>query len=299
MGKALLKLMVILTLCLSTAVLLGACSRTPGSLEPVEETAIAQLALTRFARTVEAEQTPSPPTPTRPAPTFTPVRPSPTPTQAEPGSPTSITTSAETAPPTATLTPASPTRTATLAPTPTREIIFQENFEATRGWYTFESERYRMQYLQGGYRIYNNITEAAVTSVRTQKHSDVHLEVEAARVSGPQNGYYGLVCRYQDDGNYYAAVVSSDGFYGVARIQGGMLTFISPAPAANTAVKTGFTVNRIEMTCHSNSLSLFVNGNKLVQVKDTTFTEGFIGLVAGTGSIPGLEVKFDNFTVSK
>jgi hypothetical protein len=293
-------------LILSMGILGASCSRAPVSLAPAEETAVAFLALTQFARTTSAEQTGTAESLALLNGTPTPAGATPTPTATIP--PTVLNTprepgpTAETAPdPTPTSTPRiiTPSPTAAPSPTPTPNIVFQDDFEATRGWYTFESERFQMKYQRGGYVIYNNVLGAEVTSIRTQNHADAHIEVDAARLSGPQNAFFGLVCRYQDDANYYALVIGSDGFHGIALMKGGVLAFISPPANPTSAIKGGFAENRISATCHSHNFTLFVNGEKLLQVKDTTFSTGYVGLIVGTTSAAGVEVVFDNFQVSK
>ena len=222
-----------------------------------------------------------------------------TPTVATPTSlPTDASTPELTTSPTAAHSP-TPTADELFQVTPTREIMYQDDFEATQGWYTFEGDRFRFEYKSGAYMIYNNLLEAVVNSVRTQNHTDVVLEVDAARSSGPPNGYFGLVCRFQDDSNYYALVLGSDGYYGIARLQGGKITFISLPPSPNDAINAGFANNRIRASCIGDTLTLYTNGVKLTEASDDTFDSGFVGLAVGTKSVAGLEVLFDNFTILK
>jgi hypothetical protein len=197
---------------------------------------------------------------------------------------------------TATLIP-SPTFTQTIEPTPTREVIYQDDFQALRGWYTFEGERYRFEYKDGTYRITNNLIQASVNSVRLHNYFDVYMEVDANRISGPPNGYFGLVCRFQDDSNYYALVVGPNGFYGIALLRGGRLNFISTPPTPSRAVRLGDETNRIGASCIGDTFTLYANGEVLTEVKDQSFSSGYIGLMVGTTSVGGLQVAFDNFVV--
>jgi hypothetical protein len=284
---------------LLTVVGCSVISRSPQS--PPVETA----ALSAAVETVVFELSPPTPTPTNVpkeeytpegSPTHTgtpaeaPIHPTGAPIINAPASPTP----GEADAPTPTPTPSPEPK-----PTPTMEVIFQDNFDATRGWYTYESDRFRMEYLSGKYHIYNNFLNAAVNSVRTQNHADIYLEVEAARVSGPPNGYFGLVCRFQDDNNYYALVIGSDGSYGIIRMTGGSVQFISPPPRPTEIIRGGFSVNRIGGSCVGDKLTLYVNGVKMVEATDDVYSSGFIGLVVGTTSVPGLEVSFDNYVVRK
>jgi hypothetical protein len=197
---------------------------------------------------------------------------------------------------TATLIP-SPSNTPTDAPTPTREVIYQDDFQSPRGWYTFEGERYRFEYKEGTYRITNNLLQASVNSVRLHNYFDVFIEVDATRISGPPNGYFGLVCRFQDDSNYYALVVGPNGFYGIALLKGGRLNFISAPPTPSRAVKLGDETNRIGASCIGDTFTLYANGEIITEVKDQSFSSGYIGLMVGTTSVGGLQVAFDNFAV--
>jgi hypothetical protein len=276
------------------------CSFTSNSDETVEATSIAIIALTEFANngTGNARETTPPILTNRETPVPTSLPPlvftqTPQPESGPRVTPTPVVMVEQPTP------VQQPTETPLPAPTVTREIVYQDDFQATKGWYTFEGERYQMKYNQGAYQIVNNVLNAAVTSVRTQNHADVHLEVDAARLSGPPNAYYGLVCRYQDDSNYYALVIGSDGFYGIIRMMGGQTQFISPPPSPASALQGGFAVNRIGATCSGHNLTLYVNGAKLFDIKDTTFSSGYIGLMVGTTSVPGIEVRFDNFSVSR
>jgi hypothetical protein len=211
-----------------------------------------------------------------------------------------IVSSQETPLPTPTVTSLpSPSATPIPQPTPTMEILFQDNFDATQGWYTYESDRFRMEYLSGKYHIFNNILNAAVNSVRTQNYDDIYLEVEAGKVAGPPNGYFGLVCRFQDDNNYYSLVIGSEGSYGIIRMMGGTVQFISQPARPTEAIRGGSAVNRIGGSCIGDRLTLYVNGVKVVEATDEIYSSGFIGLVVGTTSVPGLEVSFDNFKVKK
>ena len=73
----------------------------------------------------------------------------------------------------------------------------------------------------GGYLINVKISNAPIWSVRNQEFSDVRLEVDAVQTSGPENGYYGLVCRHLSGDNYYALVIGNDQFFGIGLVENG------------------------------------------------------------------------------
>jgi LysM repeat protein len=181
----------------------------------------------------------------------------------------------------------------------TGEIIFQEDFSFPGDWLTADQVNFRMEYEEGGYRILNHTAFSTVTSVRALNFADIYLETSAARVGGPQTGFYGVVCRWQDIQNYYAMVIGSDGFYSIARVLNGQLTHLGEGRTTNGPILLGSASNRIGGSCIGNTLSLFVNGKQLLQAQDNTFASGIVGLMVGTRTAAGTHVHFDYFILRK
>jgi len=186
----------------------------------------------------------------------------------------------------------------TLAITPTEnlKLLFSDDFSSEVGWYTEQGEKYGFEFIADGYRIYVNIPQAEIWSIRDNTYSDVILEVEAARMAGAKNGYYGLICRQVDDKNYYALVIGSDGFFGIGKVEDGELTFIQEGQdTAGVIYPDAATFNKIRADCIGDKLRLYGNGKLLVQAQDGSYQEGDTGLIIGTRTQPDLEVLFDNF----
>ena len=79
--------------------------------------------------------------------------------------------------------------------------MFRDDFTQYTGWYREKGEEYGFEYLGDAYSIYVNIPDGHVWSVRSLEIEDVRLEVDASRIEGPEDGYFGLVCRYIDGNN--------------------------------------------------------------------------------------------------
>ncbi len=191
-----------------------------------------------------------------------------------------------------------PTATATLASTPTEnlKLLFSDDFSSESGWYTSENDDFGFRFVDEQYMIYVNIPNANIWSIRDKNYTDVVLEVEAARSAGPEEGYYGLVCRQVDAKNFYGLVIRSNGSYGIGKMDDGEFTFLQEGQDANQVINPGAMVfNKLRADCVGDSLRLIVNGKKLVEVQDDRFSEGVTGLMAGTHIQTGLEILFDNF----
>jgi LysM repeat protein len=187
--------------------------------------------------------------------------------------------------------PVIPETGAPFLPSPERQVFF-DDFSQAGVWFTDITPNFQVEYINGTYRIFNLFPNLFVSSVRTFDLPDVHAEVDALWVSGPESGYWGAVCRWQDVNNYYAAVIGGDGTSGIVRIAGGIPSFIAQGSVElNTNAW-----NRIGVNCFDSTLTLFVNGEAVLQTADTTFSDGYIGVMVGTRGAPGVDVRFDNFT---
>lgn len=275
------------------AVLLGisACNmpRSSENLSATTEAVYTQAAQTIIAKLTQVAPQASPtlsqasetptlaatiiPLPTLPAPTGT-VAPSDTPQVAE-------------------TKPAAENATPTLPAT----VLFEDDFSNKVGWYTAKEDDFSFQFSDGGYLITVNTKESFVWSVRSAGSNDVVLEVDGARTGGPENGYYGLVCRHKDSENYYAFVVASDGSYGIARNLAGEIEYLQAGTAPSGVIKDGDQVNRLRADCIGKNLALYANGQKLAEIQDGNFDSGDVGLVAGTQDQEGMEAWFDNFVI--
>lgn len=130
--------------------------------------------------------------------------------------------------------------------------------------------------------------------------SDSIIELQARKAEGPDNNLYGVICRYQDDLNFYYLVVSSDGFYGIGRVLNGSRTLLSADQMQpTTAVQGGTAVNHLKAKCAGSTLALEVNGVGLVSVEDPNFAQGQVGLLAGDFSDSGVDIRFDNLLITQ
>jgi hypothetical protein len=138
----------------------------------------------------------------------------------------------------------------------------------------------------------------AAWSIREQPYRDLSMEVDATQVEGPRDGYYGVICRYQDGSNFYGLIVGADGQYGIFKKAGGLLKFIQQSVEPSPYVITGpKAINHIRGDCVGNMLTLFVNGYQLAQVQDSDFTSGSMGLTAGTRKTPDFVAWFSNLVI--
>ena len=258
----------------------------------VTPTPFPEAAFTQAAQTIIAELTQNAPTPSD-----TPVPPAQTELPQTPGaSQPPVLTETATLSPTETATP-SPTPTISGTPTATPQILFEDDFSSGTGWYTEKADHYSFEFVKDGYRIYVDLLQAAFWSVRDRNYADIRVDTVATRTNGPENGYFGVVCRHVDDDNYYALVISTDGAYGIAKMEDGEFDFLEEGNAPAGAINPGDGSNRVRGDCVAGTLTLYANDKQLLQVQDDDFESGDVGLIAGTRDKAGLEVVFDYFAI--
>ncbi|MCJ7621248.1 MAG: hypothetical protein MUP64_13645, partial [Anaerolineae bacterium] len=135
--------------------------------------------------------------------------------------------------------------------------------------------------------------------VANRSFGDGTIEVDATQVIGPanDNNGYGIICRVQSNGDGYYFRVSGDGLYGIHKLIDGEFEPLVDWTKSDV-INQGNASNRISAVCNGSALELAVNGELLAQVSDSTFTEGDVGLVAGSfEENEATEIRFDNLVV--
>ncbi len=183
-----------------------------------------------------------------------------------------------------------------------KKVLFQDDFANTdSGWNRVRDSTGNVtDYENGGYRILNNQTISHVWANPGLKFNDVHVEVDAAKTSGPDDNYFGVICRYKDGSNFYILAISSDGYYGIVKVQNGGLSLLgSDQMQPSEAIKQGNAANHLSVDCKGKKLSLSVNGQLLSSVEDNTFSSGDVGLEVTTRQTAGVDVLFTQFSVTR
>lgn len=183
-------------------------------------------------------------------------------------------------------------------------IIFKDNFSDTSGgWDTVQKEDGTTGYVPNGYRIFVNKSKWYFWSIpsKVSKITDARIEVDTTKVAGPDENEIGIICRYKDDNNFYFLTIGSNGSYSINKTKEGKDNFIGmdKIQFAGQKIRTGNANNHLRADCIGNELSLYANGELLTTVTDTEFTDGEVGLIAGTYDTPGTDVLFQNFVVLK
>jgi hypothetical protein len=102
--------------------------------------------------------------------------------------------------------------------------------------------------------------------------------------------------RKVDSENFYAFLISSDGYYQVDKLENNTWVYSSEW-AQSSAIKTGNATNLIEVACRGDHMALYANGVKLMDYTDSSFSQGGVGLYVGSQSEGNVSIGFDNLKV--
>jgi len=188
------------------------------------------------------------------------------------------------------------TQAAGMSPVP-GPAVFRDDFsDPNSGWERFSNEAGSADYYRDHYRVYAELPKIIAWGVANRIYSDVNIEVEATKVSGTDNNYIGVMCRYQDEENYYLFAIQSSGYYGIEKHKAGNVELLgSDYLEYSDTIHQGNTTNKFQISCIGDTLTFYLNGIKLMAAKDTDLSAGDVGLAAAAFEVGNTEILFDNF----
>lgn len=200
---------------------------------------------------------------------------------------------AVTAPPRPTLgaAPSPPAATPAADSPPLREPF---DSPAASGFATRDDAVARYAFEQGGYTITVKAPETLVWTLAGGRYEDVAVSVDAVAPAGSGRAAAGVIFHYQDDGNFYLFQVSSSGYYALELVAADQLTTLIDWTQSDAIAGAA---NELRVETSGDRIALFVNGRRLEETRDISFTRGDVGIAASSFAEPEAAVRFDNLTI--
>ena len=185
--------------------------------------------------------------------------------------------------------------------TPTDGALFSDDFSQDRGdWEVYSDADGEVFYDDGWLHVINYTTSPIDTvTLLDGNFSDFVMEVDTKLVDGTDDNWHGIICRYQDDANYYAFAISADGYYLITKFADAAIVDLEPVTQSEHIDQGWDTVNSVRIECNGNRLTLSVNGHVLGSVTDSTFSSGQIGLTCTSWGGTFSQIAFDNLVISE
>ena len=184
--------------------------------------------------------------------------------------------------------------------------LLDENFDGfSRTWGTGTDEQSSVEYTDGGLRFIVNETLFYVWSNPNEEdYSNVHIEVTAKNKSSDPNTAFGIMCNQGvPDSNMYYFAITANGEYAIAKGAVGVddvfLTNDDLWGESDLIAKNADSY-RIGADCGDGTLTLYVDGQKIDSVQDSSYSSGMVALFAWSHEVEdGTDVTFDDFVVTK
>ncbi len=183
-------------------------------------------------------------------------------------------------------------------------ILYQDNFDAGQNWYEHDDAGARLAYDQGKYRVVVKRQHQVVlsdTSFRGGVYGEplTMLDDVSVRVRAQPTGaaILGLVCRSGPNGDYYQALIRTDGSALIVKSDAGRIATLASGRVA--PVDAGREV-ALRLDCTGNSTSriaLLVDERKVAEATDRDgILQGSVGMVVSTEAPPA-DVLFEDFVL--
>jgi hypothetical protein len=179
-------------------------------------------------------------------------------------------------------------------------VLLAESFDRSTSLEQYEKSTGRAAVSDGEFSLQVFEPNYMQWSLVKSSFSDTIIDVQAHKAAGPDDNFYGVICRYQDDNNFYFLGIASDGYYGIGSMINGERSLLSGDDLQPTqAVQGGTSINHLHAVCSGTTLSLEVNGQMLQSVQDQNLVQGKAGVFAGDFADAGLQILFDNLLITR
>jgi WD40 repeat protein len=168
-----------------------------------------------------------------------------------------------------------------MATLPNWPLVVTDDFSDPESGFSRDSdENGRYFYRDGYYGIEILKEDWSNWTWRGDIFSDFMLEVDVT--SQREAGQGGVIFRQVGEQQFYGFAITPDGRYRLQKrvSEDRWETLLDWQESPH--IRTGLATNRLGVVCEGSTISLYVNGQDLDSVQDTTYTEGKIGLTAGT-----------------
>ncbi len=196
-----------------------------------------------------------------------------------------------------------PTPLPAATPTPHSKVVLKDDFsDPASGWDRKNSSDYILDYVKGGYRIFIGKDNGGELVWIKDGLTNVSVEADVQKIGGPDEGWFGVLCRVKEGTGGYAFEVSMDGSYQIDKYtftpKGDQTATLTGGSLNPNLFKAG-EANHLRAACDRTTLSLFVNEQFVSQTSDADFSTGGVGLISLTGGSgkSGVDHLFSNFVV--
>jgi serine/threonine protein kinase len=183
-------------------------------------------------------------------------------------------------------------------------VLLEDDFSA-RGsnWGTLTDSDSSIEYAEDALHMLIFTKDFFVWSTpNTTDYENVHVEVTVINNDTDPTTAFGLLCAQVEDWSFYYFAVTPAGEYAIAKAATGETdVFLTNNDqwASSDLIAQNASSYRVGADCGNGTLTLYVDGQQIDSVSDTTYSKGNIGVFTWSGEeVASADVSFDDFLMT-
>ncbi|HLO18709.1 MAG TPA: hypothetical protein VK206_28010 [Anaerolineales bacterium] len=193
-----------------------------------------------------------------------------------------------------------------LSGTGTSKALFSDDFSSSNSkWGTGTDKDSSIEYADEALQMIVYTKNWFVWSKpNDQDYQNIHLEATVKNNGTDATTAFGILCNKQKStSNFYYVAITPAGEYAIAKATDGQTDLFltnNDQWATSDAIAKNAASYRVGADCGNGTLTLYVDGQQIASVSDTTYTSGSVGLLTWSGeNATTTNVSFDDFLIQK
>ena len=183
-------------------------------------------------------------------------------------------------------------------------LVKDDFSDSNSGWGTGTDTDSSVEYSNGGLQMLVYTPNYLTWSTpNTTDYENVHVEATVTHNDTNPTTAFGVICNEQGVlASYYYFVITPSGEYAIAKASVALSdVFLTNNDqwGSSDLIAENAASYRVGADCGNGTLTLYVDGNQIASVSDTTYTTGRVGMITWSGDeAPSADVVFDDFVVT-
>lgn len=183
------------------------------------------------------------------------------------------------------------------------DVLLSDDFSLVQ-WGTSTNADRSVEYANSALQMIVFTTNHFVWSrPNDQDYENVHMEVTVLSNGTDSTTAFGFICNQQTtEGNFYYLAMTPAGEYAVAKAAEGQSDLFLTNDdqwASSAQIAKDASSYRVGADCGNGVLTLYVDGQQIVSVSDSSYTSGGVGLFTWSGEeATSTNVSFDDFVMT-
>ncbi|NJC94941.1 MAG: hypothetical protein C3F07_09855 [Anaerolineales bacterium] len=184
------------------------------------------------------------------------------------------------------------------------KVILQDDFSSTR-WGTGTDSDSAVEYVDGALNFIVFERDYFVWSTPdNETYEDIHMETTVINNGTDSTTAFGLICHKTAGNDFHYLVMTPAGQYAIALAREGerdLFLTNNDEWADSDLIAVNADSYRVGADCGNGRLTLYVDGQQIASVTDSTYTRGRVAVMVWSGEDAGIttNVSFDDFVMTE